>query len=101
MNYNWSKSLDTNSLGSQGGYTFQDSNNPGNNYGPSDFDTRNHFAGTAIYALPFKGNRFVGGLSRCPRIFQYQTGNPFNVTTTLPRYTGVAGLIRVQPWLAG
>ncbi len=58
MNYNWSKSLDTNSLGSQGGYTFQDSNNPGNNYGPSDFDTRNHYAGRVIYALPFKGNRF-------------------------------------------
>ena len=28
MNYEWSKSMDTNSLGSQGGYTFQDSTNP-------------------------------------------------------------------------
>jgi len=95
MNYNWSKSLDTNSLGSQGGYTFQDSNNPGNNYGPSDFDTRNHYAGRVIYALPFKGNRFKEGF-QVSGIFQYQTGNPFTVTYNTSTYTGVAGLIRVN-----
>lgn len=92
MNYNWSKSEDTNSLGSQGGYTFQDSTNPGNNYGPSDFDTRNHYAATAIYALPFKRNRFVDGY-QFSSIVQYQTGNPVNLTTT-STYTGVSGLIR-------
>jgi len=92
MNYNWSKSLDTNSLGSQGGYTFQDSYNPGNNWGPSDFDTRNHYSGTAIYSLPFKGNRMVEGF-RLSGIMQYQTGNPVNLTTT-STYTGVSGLIR-------
>ena len=93
MNYNWSKSLDTNSLGSQGGYTFQDSNNPGNNYGPSDFDTRNHYAGRVIYALPFKGNRFVEGY-QFSGIVQYQTGNPINITYNTSTYTGVAGVIR-------
>jgi Carboxypeptidase regulatory-like domain/TonB dependent receptor len=92
MNYNWSKSLDTNSLGSQGGYTFQDSTNPGNNYGPSDFDTRNHYSATAIYALPFKGNRFVEGYS-LSTIVQYQTGNPVNLTNT-STFTGVSGVIR-------
>jgi hypothetical protein len=93
MNYNWSKSLDTNSLGSQGVYTFQDSNNPANNYGPSDFDTRNHFAGRVIYALPFKGNRFVEGY-QVSGIVQYQTGNPINITYNTSTYTGVANVIR-------
>lgn len=92
MTYNWSKSLDTNSLGSQGGYTFQTSYNPGNNYGPSDYDTRNHFGGIAIYALPFKGNRFVEGF-QFSTIVQYQTGNPVNLTNT-STYTGVSGVIR-------
>ena len=57
----------------------QDSNNPRGNYGLSDFDTRNHFAGTAIYALPFKGNRWVSGY-QFSTIIQYQTGNPVNIT---------------------
>jgi hypothetical protein len=92
MNYNYSKSLDTNSLGSQGGYTFQTSYNPGNNYGPSDFDTRNHFAGNAIYTLPFKANRLVSGYS-LSTIIQYQTGNPVNLTNT-STFTGVSGVIR-------
>jgi hypothetical protein len=57
MNYDFSKSMDINSLGSQGGAVLPDSTNPSENYGLSDFDVRNHFSGTAIYALPFKGNR--------------------------------------------
>ena len=93
MTYDYSKSLDTNSLGSQGGYTFQDSNNPGNNYGPSDFDTRHHYSATAIYDVPFRGNRFVEGF-RLSTIVQYQTGNPVNLTYNTSTYTGVAGLIR-------
>jgi hypothetical protein len=92
VNYNWSKSLDTNSLGSQGGYTFQDSTNPRNNYGPSDFDTRNHIGGSAIYNLPFKGNRFVEGF-QLSTIAVYQTGNPVNLTNT-STFTGVSGVIR-------
>ena len=93
MTYDYSKSLDTNSLGSQGGYTFQDSNNPANNYGPSDFDTRHHYSATAIYDAPFKGNRFVEGF-RLSTIVQYQTGNPVNLTYNTSTYTGVAGVIR-------
>ena len=54
MNYEWTKSLDINSLGSQGGLTLPDSSNPSENYGLSDFDVRQHYAGTAIYDLPFK-----------------------------------------------
>jgi hypothetical protein len=93
MNYNWSKSLDTNSLGSQGGYTFQDSYNPKNNYGPSDFDTRQHYAANAIYTLPFKGHRLTEGFS-LSSIIQYQKGNPVNLTNNGSTFTGVAGVIR-------
>ena len=62
MNYEWTKSMDINSLGSQGGLTLPDSNNPSENYGLSDFDVRQHFAGTAIYNLPFHRNRLVARL---------------------------------------
>ncbi len=93
MNYEWSKSLDLQSLGSQGGYQLQISSNPRNNYGASDFDTRNHYAANAIYNFPFKKNRFVSGF-QMSTIFQYQTGNPVNLTYATSSYTGVAGVIR-------
>jgi hypothetical protein len=96
MNYNWSKSMDINSLGSQGVLTLQDSNNPSGNYGLSDFDTRNHFAGTAIYALPFKGNRLVSGY-QISTIVQYQTGNPLNITAGSSSYNGVTNPIVIRP----
>jgi Carboxypeptidase regulatory-like domain len=96
-NYEWAKSMDINSLGSQGTLTanggLQDSNNPAGNYGLSDFDVRHHFAGTAIYNLPFKGNRWKEGFS-LQGIFQYQTGNPVNIVASTSGYNGVAGNIR-------
>ena len=93
MNYEWSKSMDINSLGSQGGLNLQDSNNPSGNYGLSDFDTRNHIAGTAIYAFPFKGNRLVSGY-QLSTIVQYQTGNPINITAGSSSYNGLTGVVR-------
>ncbi len=93
VNYEWTKSMDINSLGSQGGLNLQDSNNPRGNYGLSDFDTRNHFAGTAIYDFPFKGNRWVTGY-QLATIIQYQTGNPVNITAGSSSYNGVTGLVR-------
>ncbi len=93
MNYEWTKSMDLNSLGSQGGYVLPDSNNPRENYGLSDFDVRQHYAGTAIYALPFKGNRFVSGY-RLTTIIQYQTGNPVNILASSSNYNGITGLVR-------
>ncbi len=93
MNYDWSKSMDTNSLGSQGGFNLQDSNNPRGNYGLSDFDVRDHYAGTAIYNLPFKGNRLISGY-QLSTIVQYQTGNPINIIEANSTYTGIAGVVR-------
>jgi hypothetical protein len=92
-NYNWSKSMDINSLGSQGGQVLPDSNNPAENYGLSDFDVRHHFNGTAIYNLPFHRNRFVDGF-RLEGIVQYQTGNPVNIVASSSGYNGMSGLIR-------
>ena len=93
MNYEWAKSMDINSLGSQGGLNLQDSNNPRGNYGLSDFDVRNHYAGTAIYAFPFKGNRLVSGY-QLSTIIQYQTGNPINITAGSSSFNGVTGVVR-------
>jgi hypothetical protein len=98
VNYEWTKSLDLNSLGSEGGLSApggapQDSNNPSGNYGLSDFDTRNHFAGTAIYNLPFKGNRLVTGY-QLSTIVQYQTGNPINILASSSSFNGLTGAVR-------
>jgi hypothetical protein len=98
VNYEWTKSMDLNSLGSQGGLTAaggapQDSNNPAGNYGLSDFDTRNHFAGTAIYNLPFKRNRLVSGY-QLSTIVQYQTGNPINILASSSNFNGLTGAVR-------
>ena len=96
--YNWTKSTDLNSLGSQGGYALQDSNNPTTSYGLSDFDVRHRIAANAVYDLPgfthfnnFDNKRWFGGF-RLSGIEQWQTGNPVNVTNT-STYTGVSGLI--------
>ena len=93
MNYEWTKSMDTNSLGSQGGLNLQDSNNPKGNYGLSDFDVRYHYAGTAIYELPFKSNRLVSGY-QLSTIVQYQTGNPVNILASSSSFNGVTGVVR-------
>ena len=92
MNYEWSKSLDINSLGSQGGLNLVDSNNPSLNYGLSDFDVRQHYAGTAIYMLPFKRNQLVEGY-QLSTIVQYQTGNPVNIVTN-SSFNGITGIVR-------
>jgi hypothetical protein len=93
MNFEWTKSLDINSLGSQGGLTLPDSTNPSENYGLSDFDVRLHYAGTAIYNFPFKGNRLVSGF-QLSSIVQYQTGNPVNILASSSSFNGVTGIVR-------
>jgi len=98
VNYEFAKSMDLNSLGSQGSLVLEDSNNPKLNYGLSDFDVRNHFAGTVLYALPWKRNRIVSGY-KLSSIVQYQTGNPVNITAGSSTFNGVAGLVR--PTLVG
>jgi hypothetical protein len=93
MNYVWAKSMDINSLGGQGGYTLQNSMIPSENWGPSDYDVRDHYAGTAIYALPFRKNELVSGY-RLETIMQYQAGNPVNILASSDSFNGNAGEVR-------
>jgi hypothetical protein len=75
--YTFSKSLDYNSLNSQG-VVVQDSNNIRGDRGLSDFDARHRFVINAIYELPFKGNQLVEGW-QISGIAQAQSGNPINI----------------------
>jgi hypothetical protein len=99
MNYTWSKSMDINSLGSQGTYSLADSTRPALNYGTSDFDVRSHIAAHAVYNLPFKGNRLVEGF-QLSGIMQWQTGNPVNVVTS-STYNGLSTPNLIRPTLVG
>jgi hypothetical protein len=91
--YTFSKSLDYNSLSTQG-VILQDSYNPANNYGPSDFDVRNRFVFSGIYALPIHGNFLISGW-QLTGILQLQGGNPLSVFTNLAT-NGTAGTIRAD-----
>lgn len=90
--YTWSKSMDLNSIGSQGGSPLQDNFNPRGDYGLSDFDVRSHFVFSGTWELPFRGNRLKEGWLLA-NITQLQGGNPLNVTTT-SNYNGTSNTIR-------
>jgi len=90
--YTWSKSLDYNSLSSQG-IVVQNSYDLRGDHGPSGFDARHHFVARAIYNLPFRGSGFVEGW-QFAIILQAQSGNPANIITTNSTVTGVANTLR-------
>ena len=94
--YTLSKSKDTNSLNSQG-VVVQDSTNIAGDYALSDYDARHRYVLSAIWELPFKGNRFVEGW-QVSLITQGQTGNPITVLTNINNFTGNANL---RPDLVG
>ena len=77
--YTWSRSLDFNSLSSQG-VVVQNSYNVMGDWGLSDFNASHRFVLDGTYELPFKGNPIVRGW-RLGTIMQFQTGNPFNINT--------------------
>ncbi|HYY43036.1 MAG TPA: hypothetical protein VE775_09915, partial [Pyrinomonadaceae bacterium] len=86
--YTWSKSIDYNSLNSQG-VVVQDSYNLRNSRGLSDYDARHRFVINTIYELPWKGNRFTEGW-QLAGIVQAQSGNPINIITNISNITGIA-----------
>ncbi len=90
--YTLSKSMDTNSLNSQG-VVVQDSNNVGGDYALSDYDARHRYVVSAIWVLPFTGNRFVEGWQVAVTT-QGQSGNPVNIVTNIGTFTGVANTLR-------
>jgi Carboxypeptidase regulatory-like domain/TonB dependent receptor len=92
VSYAWSKSIDDNSLSSQG-VVVQDSYDVRGNRGPSSFDTRQRVVVRGIYDLPFRGNRLAEGWA-VAAILQAQSGNPVNIVTTNSTFTGIANTLR-------
>ena len=90
--YTWSKSMDLNSLGSQGGSPLQDNFNPRGDFGLSDFDVRSHFVFSGIWEIPLHGDRLKEGWLLA-NITQLQGGNPLNITTT-SNYNGTTNTVR-------
>jgi hypothetical protein len=90
--YTWSKSIDYNSLSSQG-IVVQNSYDLRGDRGPSSFDTRHRIVVRGIYDLPFRRNRFAEGWQMAV-ILQAQSGNPVNIVTTNSTVTGVANTLR-------
>jgi hypothetical protein len=90
--YTLSKSIDFNSLNSQG-VVVQDSFNVAGSKGLSDFDARHRFVVSAIYELPLGGNVFLKGW-QVGVIAQAQSGNPINIVTNIGTFTGVANTLR-------
>jgi outer membrane receptor protein involved in Fe transport len=90
--YTFSKSIDYNSLNSQG-VIVQNSYDLRNSRGLSDYDARHRFVVSGIYELPFTGNRLVEGW-QLSAIVQSQTGNPVNIITGINTFNGVANTLR-------
>ena len=86
--YAWSKSIDDNSRNVQG-LVLQNSYNINGDRGLSDFDTRNRIVLSAVYQLPFHGNRLKEGWE-FSLIEQSQSGNPINFHTSNSAFTGSA-----------
>lgn len=88
--YTWSKSIDYNSLNSQG-TVVQNSYYISGDRGLSDYDARHRFTFNGIYDLPFKRNRWVSGFE-FTGVLQLQSGSPVNLITTNNSYTGTQTL---------
>lgn len=84
LGYTWAHSMDT-SNDANGGGTAMIQNNLKADYGNSNWDIRNRFVGTVVYALPELhalgaiGNSLLGGW-RANAIVTLQSGIPFNVS---------------------
>jgi hypothetical protein len=83
--YRWSKSMDTVTGEGAGGYTnqFYPINQNAADLGPSDFDATQSFMLSALYDLPFPGNKdgvaykLLGGWHLDP-IYQFHSGFPWS-----------------------
>ena len=89
--YTYSKSIDENSLNSQG-TILQNSLDLALNRGLSDFDARHRFVVSGFYELPLRRNRLASGWE-VGTIVQAQSGNPLNVTTSINNFTGTTPLV--------
>ena len=90
--YTFSKSIDYNSLNSQG-VVIQDSYNLRDSRGLSDYDARHRFVISGLYELPFHGNQFKEGW-QLSAIVQSQSGNPVNIVANNATFTGTNNTVR-------
>jgi outer membrane receptor protein involved in Fe transport len=90
--YTFSKSIDYNSLNSQG-VIVQDSYNLRDSRGLSDYDARHRFVISGLYELPFRGNQFKEGW-QLSTIVQLQSGNPVNIVANNATFTGTNNTVR-------
>jgi hypothetical protein len=96
VSYTWSKALGTVSNDNNNGLTSFDTpridgNQDRANYGPLDFDRRHSFIGNFIWEIPKTGARGVLGQVangwQVSGIYRYQTGQPYNLSVTIPGLT--------------
>jgi outer membrane receptor protein involved in Fe transport len=90
--YTFSKSIDYNSLNSQG-VIVQNSYDLRNSRGLSDYDARHRLVFSGIYEAPFHGNQFVEGW-QLGAIVQSQSGNPVNIVVNNATFTGINNTLR-------
>ena len=90
--YTFSKSMDYNSLSSQG-VGAQNSYDIRAEWAPSDYDTRHRFVASLIYLLPFKGNSLIEGWE-VAAVVQGQSGNPINIVVNNSALTGFPNTVR-------
>jgi len=90
--YTRSKSLDTNSLNSNG-FQVQDPNNIANDYGLSDFDARNRFVLSGSYTPPFPMHVLTRDW-QIAVVAQAQSGNPVNIVTSTSTLNGLPNTVR-------
>lgn len=90
--YTFSKSLDYNSLSSQG-VVVQNSFDASADRAPSDYDARHRFVLSAIYDLPFHQNFLVSGWGLA-FIVQSQSGSPVNIVTADSSINGIPLTLR-------
>jgi hypothetical protein len=90
--YTWSKSLDYNSLSTEG-IVVQDSYDLRNDRGLSDFDARHRFVASGIYQPPYRDNWLLENW-QFAILVQAQSGNPVDIVTSNSTLTGIANTVR-------
>jgi hypothetical protein len=92
--YTLSSSKDTNSLSAPPTrVTVQNSFDPLESFGPSDFDARHRIVITFMYEFPWRHTPFADGW-RVAAVYQGQSGNPLNVVTSNSTVNGTANTLR-------
>src|SRR5262245_31043122 len=103
--YTWSKCIDNGSVSSgleQGSFPITYELNPSYDRGLCSFDIDHTFRANAVYALPFRGNKFVEGWQLSGILSGYG-GTPINIQTgfTFPTRSRLGGIVGDRPNYSG